>query len=104
MMGGGHMGSFGNNNGGFYGYNEMHSASNWFDGMFTNSFMSFILLILILIVLYMIFKNRKQQTMVSPNQKKQTTVIEAEEAAKLRYARGEISLEEFQSIIQTIRA
>lgn len=103
MMGGGHMGFFGNNNREFYGYNGMQSGFNRFDGMFTSSFMAFVLFVLIFIILYMIFKNRKQQTITSPNKQHQTTVIKADEAAKLRYARGEITQEEFQSILHRIK-
>lgn len=104
MMNGGHMGSFGGSNGGFYGYNGMPSGFNSFDMMFNGSFMTLIVLALIGVVLFLLIRNRKQATSVSSSIKmNHTTVIEAEEIAKLRYARGEISHDEFQSILQTIK-
>ncbi len=49
---------------------------------------------------YLFFKNR---TATNPNPGN-TQAIEAEEMAKLRYARGEITFEEFQQILKTIRS
>ncbi|RTR28172.1 hypothetical protein EKG37_17890 [Robertmurraya yapensis] len=103
MMNGGHMGSFGGSNGGFYGYNGMPSGFNSFDMMFNGSFMTLIVFALIGVVLFLLLRNQKQQTRVSSIKMNNTTVIEAEEVAKLRYARGEISHDEFQSILQTIK-
>ncbi|WP_330948518.1 SHOCT domain-containing protein [Virgibacillus sp. MG-45] len=100
MMNGGHMGSFGN--GGFNGYNGMQQGFNSFDMMAGGSLMTMLVFVLIAFTLYLIFKNKKQQTSVSSNMGN-STVIEAEEVAKLRYARGEITHEEFQSILKTIK-
>ncbi|AWI14194.1 hypothetical protein CQJ30_09855 [Caldibacillus thermoamylovorans] len=102
-MNGGHMGSFGGSNGGFYCYNGMPSGFNSFDMMFNGSFMTILMFILIGVVLFLLLRNQKQQTRVSSIKMNNTTVIEAEEVAKLRYARGEISHDEFQSILQTIK-
>ncbi|WP_062356463.1 SHOCT domain-containing protein [Bacillus kwashiorkori] len=103
MMNGGHMGPFGGSNGGFHGYKGMPSGFSSFDMMFNGSFITLIVLALIGLVLYLLFRNKKQQTRVSSIKTNHTTVIEAEEVAKLRYARGEISHDEFQSILQTIK-
>lgn len=103
MMNGGHMGSFGTGNGGFYGYNGMPFGFNPFDMMYSGSLVTMIVFGLIALTLFLIFKNRKQQTSVSSFKKETATVIDAEEVAKLRYARGEISHDEFQSILQTIK-
>jgi len=103
MMNGGHMGSFVGSNGGFYGYNGMPFGFNSFDMMFNGSFMTILMFILIGVVLFLLLRNQKQQTRVSSIKMNNTTVIEAEEVAKLRYARGEISHDEFQSILQTIK-
>ena len=100
MMNGGHMGSFGN--GGFNGYNGMQQGFNSFDMMAGGSLMTMLIFGLIAFTLYLIFKNKKQQTSVSSNMGN-SPVIEAEEVAKLRYARGEITHEEFQAILKTIK-
>ncbi|WP_374066896.1 SHOCT domain-containing protein [Paraliobacillus sp. JSM ZJ581] len=96
------MGSF-HNNGGFHGYNGMHSRFNWFDRMFTDYFLIFIAFILILVILFVIFKRRKQKNF-STNKKQHFVVNEAEEIVKLRYARGEITQEELHSILQIIKS
>ena len=101
MMGGGHMGSFGN--GGFNGYNGMQQGFNSFDMMAGGSVMTVLVFGLIALALYLIFRNKNQQTSVSTLNTGNATVIEAEEVAKLRYARGEITHEEFQSILKTIK-
>jgi putative membrane protein len=104
MMGGGHMGSFGNGGfNGYNGYNGMQQGFNSFDMMAGGSVMTVLVFGLIALALYLIFKNKNQQTSVSPLNKSNPTVIEAEEVAKLRYARGEITHEEFQSILKTIK-
>ncbi|WP_312098678.1 hypothetical protein [Niallia sp.] len=103
MMNGGHMGSFGGSSGGSYGYNGIPSGFNSFDMMLNGYFMTILMFILIGVVLFLLLlRNRKQQTRVSSIKMNHTTVIKAEEVAKLRYARGEISHDEFQSILQTI--
>ncbi|MFS1515459.1 hypothetical protein V1503_02915 [Bacillus sp. SCS-151] len=103
MMNGGHMGSFGGN-GGFYGYNGMPSGFNNFDMMFNGSFMTIIVIGIITVGLILIFKNQKiHRTSASSYNKQGTTVIEAEEVAKLRYARGEITHDELQAILKTIK-
>lgn len=101
MMGGGHMGSFGN--GGFNGYNGMQQGFNSFDMMAGGSVMTVLVFGLIALALYLIFRNKNQKTSVSTLNTGNATVIEAEEVAKLRYARGEITHEEFQSILKTIK-
>ena len=100
MMNGGHMGSCGN--GDFFGYNGMQQGFNSFDMMAGGSLMTMLVFGLIAFTLYLIFKNKKQQNSVSSNMGN-STVIEAEEVAKLRYARGEITHEEFQTILKTIK-
>ncbi|GGM29385.1 hypothetical protein GCM10011351_14380 [Paraliobacillus quinghaiensis] len=101
MMSGGHMGYFGN--GGFNGYNGMQQGFNSFDMMAGGSVMTVLVFGLIALALYLIFRNKNQQTSVSTLNTGNATVIEAEEIAKLRYARGEITHEEFQSILKTIK-
>ncbi|MEQ6390255.1 hypothetical protein RZN22_13150 [Bacillaceae bacterium S4-13-58] len=102
MMNGGHMGSFGN--GGYYGYNGMQQGFNSLDMTADNSLLTLLVLGLITFVIYLIFKNKNQQNLVSTSMKENTVVIDGKEVAKLRYARGEISHEEFQSILKTIKS
>jgi len=101
MMNGGHMGAFGN--GGFNGYNGMQQGFNLFDMMASSSLMTMLVFGLIAFAPYLIFKNKKQQTSVLSLNTENSTVTDAEEVAKLRYARGEITHEEFQSILKTIK-
>ncbi len=101
MMNGGHMGSFGN--GGYYGYNGMQQGFNSFDMMGGSSWMTVLVFGIIVFALYTIYKNKKPNTSVTSSIAGSTTVIGSEEVAKLRYARGEISHEEFKSILTTIK-
>lgn len=93
-MMGGHMGSFING----YGFNGPSGYSQ-FGMMPYFNFSTLIFLGLIAVGAYLLFKNR-----AAINQKPgNIQAIEAEEMAKLRYARGEITFEEFQQILRTIQ-
>lgn len=94
-MMGGQMGSFVNG----YGFNG-HSGYSQFGVMPYFNFTTLIFLALIAVGVYLFFKNR---TATNPNPGN-TQAIEADEMAKLRYARGEITFEEFQQIFRTIRS
>ncbi|KIY23039.1 MULTISPECIES: SHOCT domain-containing protein [Mesobacillus] len=91
----GHMGSFINGN----GYGAPSGFSQFGMMPYFNS-STFIFLVLIAIGVYFLMKNK---FLPKANSRKIQT-IEAEEIAKLRYARGEITLEEFQRILKTIKS
>jgi len=88
MMNGGYRSYFGND-----GYDGMQRGFNLFNNSANGPLMMVLVVALIVFVVYFIFKNKKQQTNGN----------EAEEIAKMRYARGEITYEEFQSILKTMR-
>lgn len=90
----GYSGVYGHHNGGY----------NSFDMMTGGYFMTVLLVGAIVLFLLLIFKNKKQQTKGSLLNNATETNMEAEEVVKLRYARGEISHDEFQSILKTIKA
>jgi putative membrane protein len=95
MMNGGYMGRFGNG---------MQRGFNSFDNMANGSpLMTVLIVALIVFTLFLVFKKKKQQTTVSALNTGNSTVTEAEEIAKLRYARGEITDEEFQTILKTLK-
>ncbi|SIN87832.1 putative membrane protein [Carnobacterium alterfunditum] len=99
MMNGGYMGYFGKG-----GYNSMQRGFNSFDKMANGSPLLTVLIVaLIVVALYLVFKKKKQQTTVSALNTRNSTVTEAEEIAKSRYARGEITDEEFQTILKTLK-
>lgn len=98
MMNGGYMGRFGNG-----GYNDMQRGFNSFGEMANGSLMTVLIVALIVFALYLVFKKKNQQTTVSALNTGNSTVTEAEEIAKLRYARGEITDEEFQTILKTLK-
>lgn len=86
-MNGGYRGYFWND-----GYDGMQRGFNSFNNS-AGLLMLLLVVALIVFVVYLIFKNKKQQ--ISDN--------EAEEIVKMRYARGEITHEELQSILKTLR-
>lgn len=98
MMNGGHMGYFGNG-----GYNGMQRGFNSFDSMANGSLVPVLIGALIAFALYLMFKKKKQQTSISALNTGDSTVTEAEEIAKSRYARGEITDGEFQTILKTLK-
>ncbi|MBC9826174.1 SHOCT domain-containing protein [Carnobacterium inhibens] len=101
MMNGGHMGNF--SNGGYNnGYEGMQQGFNTFNTMLGSNLKQMIIVGLIFLVIYIFFKDQKRQ---KPEQNKEaSSVTTAKEAAKLRYACGEITYEEFQSILEVIEA
>jgi putative membrane protein len=101
MMNGGYMSNF--MNGGYNG-NGMQQGFNSFNMMGGSNIMPMIGVGLILLMIYFIFKDKKKQGSALSLNKETFSVINAEEVAKLRYARGEISHEEFQSILEIIKA
>lgn len=90
-----HMGSFING----YG-NSGPSGFTQFGMMPYFNSSTLIFLVLIAIGVYFLMKNQFLPKADSGN----IQSIEAEEMAKLRYARGEITLEEFQQILKTIKS
>lgn len=98
MMNGGYMGYFGND-----GYKGMQRGFNSFGEMGNGSLVTVLIVALIAFALYLIFKNKKQQTTVSALTTGNATVTKAEEIAKSRYARGEITHEEFQTMLKTLK-
>jgi len=98
MMNGGYMGYFGNG-----GYNGMQRGFNSFGEMGNGFLVTVLIVALIAFALYLVFKKKKQQTIVSAVNTGDPAVTEAEEIAKLRYARGEITDEEFQTILKTLK-
>ncbi|PLR79762.1 hypothetical protein CVD25_23105 [Bacillus canaveralius] len=106
----GHMGSFGSTyggygngigNGGFEGYPFGLNNFGWMSGM---NLSGLLLIALIAFSLYLFFINKNQYTRLSPMKTERLPSIEAEEVIKLRYARGEISFDEFQSILKMIKS
>jgi putative membrane protein len=95
MMNGGHMGNFSQ---GRYGglQQDFHSLNT----LFGNNLKEVIFVGLIVLVIYVFFKRQKNQG--SEQTRETSAVTTAKEAAKLRYACGEISHEEFQSILKAI--
>jgi putative membrane protein len=91
----GHMGSFING----YGYSGP-SAFTQFGMMPYFNPSTLIFLVLISIGVYFLMKNQSLPKANSGN----IQSIEAEEMAKLRYARGEIALGEFEQILKTIKS
>lgn len=75
---------------------EFHSLNT----MFGNNLKQVIIVGLIVLVIYLFFKRQKRQG--SEQTKETSAVTTAKEAAKLRYACGEITYEEFQSILKAI--
>ena len=99
MMNGGHMGNF--SNGGYNnGYDGVQQGFNTINTMLGSDLRQMLVVGLVMLLIYIIFKNRKRQ---GPEVTEETSsVTSAKEAAKLRYACGEISYEEFQSILKVI--
>jgi putative membrane protein len=91
----GHMGSFING----YGYSGPSGLTQFGMMPYFNS-STLIFIVLIAIGVYFLMKNQSLSKANSGN----IQSIEAEEMAKLRYARGEITLEEFQQILKTIKS
>lgn len=102
MMNGG-MGNLGNGfpNNGTGGYAGAVNNFGWFQGVN----LTMVLLIGIAIfVLFLLFKNKKQpanKEVIFPTEK--SPALDAAEVVRLRYARGEISFEEFQTILKNIQ-
>jgi putative membrane protein len=59
---------------------------------------------LAILAFYLFFKNKKQPRKKDPIFISETSSIDASEIVRLRYARGEISLEEFQNILKNIQS
>lgn len=74
-------------------------------GMFGFPFSALIFAGLVILVVYLLFRNKKQASnkeLIFKNEK--SLPVDATEIVRLRYARGEISLEEFQTIIKNIQS
>lgn len=74
-------------------------------GMFGLSFSALLFAGLAFLALYLLFKNKRQPPKKEPifiNEKSST--VDAAEIIRLRYARGEISFEEFQTLLKNIQA
>lgn len=91
----GHMGSLING----YGYSGPSGFTQFGMMPYFNS-SALIFIVLIAIGVYLLMKNQSLPKANSGT----IQSIDAEEMAKLRYARGEITLEEFQQIIITIKS
>lgn len=96
------MGNF--SNGGYNGYSGMQQGFNSFDRMGGSNLIPMLMVGLIALMVYFLFKDKKKQEPTLSLNKETSSVINAEEVAKLRYARGEISHEEFQYILKIIKA
>jgi len=94
-MMGGHIGNFVN----CYGFNGPSGYSQ-FGIMPYFNFATLTFLALIAVGVYLFSKTGQPPIQIRGN----TQAIEAEEMAKLRYARGEITFEEFLQILRTIRS
>ena len=89
------MGNFMNN-----GYHGMQQGFNAFNTMLGSNLKQMMVVGLIVLVLYIFLKDQKR---LKPEQNKEaSSITTAKEAAKLRYACGEITYEEFQSILEVI--
>ncbi|OEF99621.1 hypothetical protein BHF71_08335 [Vulcanibacillus modesticaldus] len=93
MFGGHMMGGFGRGFGGFYpgGYGM------WYGGGFTD----LLFWILIGVVVYLLVKKSRNSNFNVPKETIQNN--EALELAKLRYIRGEITLDEYQEIVKVLK-
>ena len=90
----GRMGGYGMN--GFYGNGFGFGHGYGFMGGFSQ----LLLLILIGVVVYLLIK--KSSGNLTKSLFKSNTSVDAKEIVKLRYARGEISLDEYQKIINSL--
>ena len=103
MMNGGQMGNFGNGfpNNGTGGYAGAWNNFGWFQGI---NFTMVLLIGIAILVLYLLFKNKKQpvkKEVIFPTEK--SPAVDATEVVRLRYARGEITFDEFQTILKNIQ-
>lgn len=73
-------------------------------GLFGLPFFTLLLAGLVILVIYLFLKNKKPPGKKDPIFVSEKPNIDAAEIVRLRYARGEISLEEFQTILKNIRA
>ncbi|MGG5253437.1 hypothetical protein ACQYAD_08065 [Neobacillus sp. SM06] len=102
MMNGG-MGNWGNGfpNNGAGGYAGALNNFGWFQGV---NFTMVLLIGIAILVLFLLFKNKKQ-----PIKKEaifsveKSPALDSAEIVRLRYARGEITFEEFQTILKNIQ-
>jgi putative membrane protein len=97
MMNGMMNGPFGANN----------SAINGFcnSGVFGMPLSTLLLAGLVILVVYLFLKTKNQPSKKEPifiNDK--ASILDAAEIVRLRYARGEISFEEFQTILKNIQS
>ena len=90
----GHMGGYGMN--GFYGNGFGFGRGYGFMGGFSQLF----LFILIGVVIYLLIKKSSGNS--TKSLLKSNTNVDAKEIVKLRYARGEISLDEYQKILKIL--
>lgn len=88
-------------------YGTYNSAINGLcnGGLFGLHFSTLLFGGLVILVLFLFLKNKKHSSKKEPvfiNGKSST--LEAEEIVRLRYARGDISFEEFQTILKNIQS
>ena len=95
----GHMSSLVNGYGNG-GINGIPAGMSQFGQIPYFSFSSLVFLALIAFGLFLLFKRRNTANL----ENRKSPVIEAVELVKLRYARGEITFDEFQSIVKTIQS
>lgn len=90
--------AFGAYNGGLGGY------AGCGNGFFGFDLSTFLLAGLVILAFYLIFRSKKQPPKKDPIFRSEKPSMDATEIVRLRYARGEISFEEFQTILKNIQS
>lgn len=101
MMNGAYSGFSGYSGGGYGGIGSCDVGGGGFFDLSTLLFIG-----LAVFALYLFFKNRRQQPVKKESlfTTENSATIEATEIVRLRYARGDISFEEFQTILNHINS